>query len=372
MSEPIRILQVFAGMNRGGAETMIMNWYRNIDRSKIQFDFIVHTEEICAYDEEIKKLGGRIYRVPRYTGKNHFSYKTAWKQFFKIHPEYRIIHGHVRSTASIYLKIAKKFKLKTIIHSHSIASRGNKIEKIIKNIMQYSIRYISDYFFSCSDEAGEWLFGKSIVKNKKYIIIKNAIDIDKYIFNEQIRKEIRQSFKIENKFVVGHVGSFTSPKNHLFLLEIFNEVLQLERNSKLILVGDGILKEKIVAKINELEIYDNVILVGDVPNVHEYLQGMDILIFPSLFEGLGISLIEAQASGLTCIVSDTIPKEAEVTDSVYRMSLNKSAKEWAGLIIECSDLNRTKNVYSEIREKGYCISDIVFEIEKLYLNIINN
>src|SRR5699024_6622505 len=149
MTEPIRILQVFAEMNRGGAETMIMNLYRHIDRERIQFDFIVHTQEKCAFDEEIKQLGGKIYRVQKYVGTNHFDYKNAWKNFFLSNTDYKIIHGHVRSTASIYLKIAKKYNLVTIAHSHSISS-GSGIKAVIKDVFQYPIRYISDYFLACS------------------------------------------------------------------------------------------------------------------------------------------------------------------------------------------------------------------------------
>ena len=215
MSDPIRIIQVFAQMNRGGAETMIMNLYRMIERSQIQFDFIVHTNEECAYDNEIRSLGGRIYRVPRYNGKNHFEYIKSWNKFFKTHPNYKIIHGHVRSTASIYLKIAKKFGLVTIAHSHSTSS-GTGFSSIVKNILQYPIRNIADYLFACSEQSGEWLFGKNASKRNNFVILKNSIDVKKFVFNERVRFEKRKELKIDDKFVIGHIGRFIPSKNHKF------------------------------------------------------------------------------------------------------------------------------------------------------------
>ena len=163
MSEPIRILHVFGQMNRGGAETMIMNLYRHIDRTKIQFDFMVHSEEKCAFDDEIGQLGGKIYRVPRYNGRNHFLYIKEWSKFISNHKEYKIIHGHIRSTASFYLKVCKDNDRVTIIHSHSTSSGSGIISSVVKNILQYPIRKIADYFIACSIPAGKWLFGENIV-----------------------------------------------------------------------------------------------------------------------------------------------------------------------------------------------------------------
>jgi len=180
MSQPIRVLQVFAQMNRHGSESMIMSMYRNIDRSKVQFDFIVHTTDKCDYDEEIESLGGRIYSIPRYTGTNHFLYKKAWHNFLKQHSDYKIIHGHIRSTASIYLKIAKKYGLITIAHSHNTSS-GAGFSAIVKNIYQYPIRYIVDYLFACSKSAGTWLFGERACRKDNFFILNNAIDTKKFI-----------------------------------------------------------------------------------------------------------------------------------------------------------------------------------------------
>jgi glycosyltransferase involved in cell wall biosynthesis len=374
MSEQIRVLQVFAQMNRGGAETMIMNLYRNIDRSKTQFDFIVHTEDKCDYDEEIRALGGIIYRIPRYVVKNHFEYKRAWNLFFQQHPGYKIVHGHVRSTASIYLKIAKNKGLKTIAHSHSTASRGNRVEQFVKNIMQLPIRSIADYLFACSDEAGKWLFGEEVIKRDNYIVVKNGIDIEKNAFNDFIRIDMRKSLNIEDKFVIGHVGSFTYPKNHKFLLDIFYEVQKKEKNVMLLLIGDGELRSQLEEQTRMLGIKDKVIFTGVIPNVFDYMQAMDLFVFPSIFEGLGIVMIEAQASGLPCIVSSDVPEEACITNLVSKLSLSTEEYIWALKIVGYCKTNNNdrRNTSTQIKLKGYDIYDTVKKIELLYTEMYHN
>lgn len=367
--EPIRVLQVFAQMNRGGAETMIMNLYRNIDRSKIQFDFIVHTEEKGAFDEEIKRLGGRIYRVPRYNGKNHFTYKKKWESFFKNHPEYKIIHGHIRSTAVIYLNIARKQKIKTIIHSHSTASRGSMFQKIIKGIMQLPIRYIADYMFACSYEAGIWLFGENSTKKPNFKIMKNAIDVNKYSYDEYTRLAIKKEFSIEDYLVVGHIGNFTHPKNHKFLIDIFYELKKTKNKSVLLLVGDGELQSEIKQKVNKLGLDDSVIFTGarsDVPNL---LQGIDVMIFPSIYEGLPVTLIEAQATGLRCIISDSITEEVNITSLIEYMSINKSATKWSEKILVDTKHIVRKSHKSEINNSGYDVNKVSKEYSNFYTDL---
>lgn len=366
MSKEIRILHVLGSLNRGGTETMIMNIYRNIDRSKIQFDFVIHTNEKCDYNDEILEYGGKIFNIPRYIGKNHFKYKRAWIEFFNSYPQYKVIHGHMRSTASIYLRVAKKYGLVTIAHSHSTASRGNFLEKIVKKIMQFPIRYIADYLFACSNEAGKWLFGRNSIKKDNYKVIKNAIDIEKYTFNEVKRNEIRKKLNIQNKFVVGHVGSFTYPKNHKFLIDVFYEIQKQEKDSVLLLIGDGVLRPQIEEQIKKFGINNNVIMTGVVSNVNDYMQAMDVFVFPSIFEGLGMAVVEAQAAGLQCIVSENIPKEAYITEKIKNISLHKKYEIWVNQILKYTDLKR-KNEYKNLNDNGYSINDVANALEKFYL-----
>src|SRR5699024_2158935 len=272
--------------------------------------------------EEIYELGGKIYNVPRYNGKNHIKYKKAWNLLFSQHPEYKIVHGHVRSTAAIYLNIAKKYGLITIAHSHSIASRGNKVEQLVKNTLQLPIRYIADYMFACSEDAGEWLFGKRVKNNRNFYIIKNAIDIKNFTFDKCIRKKVRDLYTLNGRFVIGHVGNFTAPKNHMFLLEVFFIVQKSNENTTLILIGDGELREQIKNRAKNLGINEKVIIAGSKDNVNEFLQSMDLFLFPSLFEGLGMAVVEAQAAGLPCIISDNVPDAVMLTELVEKKTLN--------------------------------------------------
>ncbi|MDD7792771.1 glycosyltransferase family 1 protein [Clostridium sp. 'White wine YQ'] len=371
MKYPIRILHVLGGLNRGGAETMVMNLYRNIDRSKVQFDFIVHTENKCDYDDEIKSLGGKIYSIPRYKGKNHIQYKKVWNSFFEEHPEYKIIHGHVRSTASIYLKIAKRNNLKTIAHSHNTSS-GKGLSAFVKNILQYPIRYTADYLFTCSLTAGEWLYGKKACKQKKFHIIKNAINSKQYIFNQEIRDKVRKEFNIENSFVIGHIGRFHLQKNHNYLIEIFKEVHEKEPKAVLMLIGEGELQQKIEKKVNDLGLDNSVIFTGVRSDIPELLQAMDIFVFPSLYEGLGIVVIEAQASGLQCVVSDTVPRETNIANTIEYVSLKDSYRYWGETILKYFDNCKRKNTRDQIMNSGYDIKQTSEWLQNFYIRAWRN
>ncbi|HAQ39737.1 MAG TPA: glycosyltransferase family 1 protein [Clostridiales bacterium] len=371
MAEPIRVLQVFAKMNRGGAETMIMDLYHHIDRTKVQFDFIVHTAEKCDFDDEIEQLGGNIYSMPKYNGKNHFIYKKAWDDFFKEHSEYNIIHGHLRSTAAIYLKIAKRYGMITIAHSHSTSS-GNGYKAFVKNLLQHQIKFTSDYMLACSYDAGKWLFGGKNIELNKCKNLKNAIEISKFIFNKDVRMKVRKDLNLDGKYVVGHVGRFYPPKNHEFVIDVFNLIKKEKDNAVLILIGDGPDRKIIEDKVQKFGLGNSVIFLGVRSDVNELIQAMDVFLFPSKYEGLGIVLIEAQASGLKCIVSDLIPEEAFVTDLVESISLKKSTDVWKTAILKYSDGYPRRNTYEEIKAKGYDIIDTANWLENFYLSIKNN
>lgn len=363
---PIRVLHVLGRLDRGGAETMVMNLYRNIDRSKIQFDFMVHTSEDCDYDEEIIALGGKIYSISAYSGKNHFEYKKEWHNFFQEHTEYKIVHGHVRSTAAIYLKIAKKHGMVTIAHSHNTSS-GKGISATAKNIMQYPIRHTADYLLACSEYAGEWLFGKRVKDKNNFFILKNAINAEEFIYDEATRNEIRKELGIENKFILGNVARFHEQKNHTFLIDVFKNVHDKNNESVLLLVGQGDLKQEIKDKVSDLGLTDSVIFTGVRSDVPDLLQVMDVFVFPSLYEGLGIVAVEAQAAGLKCVVADSVPKEAFVTDLISSVSLKDSSDIWADRILKETTYDR-RNTYQEIYDSGYEVKDTSKWIESFYIS----
>lgn len=373
MDKPIRILQVIGVMNRGGAETMIMNLYRNIDRTKVQFDFVVHTNEVGSFDEEIKTLGGRIYHCPRYVIKNHIGYKKWWKKFLSEHSQdYIAVHGHIGSTASIYLSISNSYGLYTIAHSHN-ASGISTLKDVVYKLLSYNTRNVAKCFFACSQLAGIKRYGRQIVCNNKiFFVLNNAIDTEKYICNDCIKNKKDKELCIdESQTVLGHVGRFDHQKNHQFIIDVFYEYKKNVPSAVLILVGDGDLKNEILEKTNKMNIDDSVIFTGVRSDIPELLNAFDLFIMPSFYEGLPVSVIEAQASGLKCLLSDTITKEVDITGNVEFMSLEKSPKEWAEKIVSMLPYER-KNTQQKIIDAGYDIKSTAEWLTDFYLKISEN
>ncbi|MBR4962194.1 MAG: glycosyltransferase, partial [Clostridia bacterium] len=293
--------------------------------------------------------------------------RGAWQQFFEEHPEYKILHSHVRSYASIYLPIAKKYGLKTIIHSHS-TSNGTGITSIAKKLLQYPLRFQADYFFGCSEESGRWLFGEKVVKSSRYYILKNAVDTELYQFHPNKRREYRDNLHLEGKRVFIHVGRLHPAKNHMFLLEVFAELQKNNHDDVLRIVGDGDLREAIQSKIQELQLADNVIMLGNRSDVPELLQAADGFLFPSIWEGLPLSVIEAQAAGLPCFVSDTVTDEVCVSDLVYKLPIDQGVGCWVQKI-QKSDFIK-KSVTTNLIEAGFDVINTAEQITKFYIAIL--
>lgn len=373
MDEPVRVLHVIGIMNRGGAETMIMNLYRNIDRTKIQFDFVENTDQPAAFDEEIQSLGGRIYRCPHYNGKNHIAYCKWWNRFFDAHQdEYAVVHGHLGSTAAIYLSIAKKHGVYAIAHSHNtnlMKSPGD----LLYALFAFPTRFIADYFFTCSREAGSSRYGKKISSDEtRCTVLPNAIDTDKFIFNEILRQQMRASLGItESQLVIGNISRFAEQKNHLFLIDIFEKIHEKTPDAVLLLVGDGERRPQIEAYISEKNLRSNVILTGVQSNTWDYYQVMDVFLMPSLYEGLPVAMVEAQTAGLPCCVSTTVPREAAITDLVQFHSLGDSAGKWCSWVLECAKRPR-RNMKVELQKAGYDISATSKWLENFYLNVVRS
>lgn len=367
---PIRILHVVATMNRGGLETLLMNIYRNIDRSKVQFDFLVHFKEKGMYEDEIKKLGGKVYRIEHITKAGPIKYKKQLKNFFK-NNKYNIVHSHMDAMSGIVLREVKKNGVPVrIAHSHNSYPKMRLFEKIYKNYSKLFINSSCTDKFACSNIAGEWLFGENI-DNKSFTVLKNAIDTNKFKFNNLIRKNVREQLGIsEDTLVIGNIARFNTQKNHDFLIDIFEEVKKLEKNTKLVLVGDGNLKQSIEEKVHRLGLDQDVLFLGvreDIPNL---LNAFDIFLFPSLHEGLGIVLIEAQSNGLKCIVSKAVPEEADIKCNLLNIiSLSQSAKVWANKIIEERYYNRESEISIKLaNDSGYDIYEVSKWIESYYIN----
>lgn len=361
--EPIRVLQVVTNMDRGGLETMLMNYYRHVDRERVQFDFLTHRADQAAYDDEIKALGGRIYRLPRLIPWSR-SYRKELNRFFMQHPEYQIVHVHQDCLSSVILQVAEKCGVPVrIAHSHN-ANQDKNLKYPIKLFYMRSIpRYATD-LMACSQKAGMWMF-----RGAPFTVLHNAIDAVAYSFDERKREDVRRCLKIpEEALVLGHVGRFMPQKNHEFLLDIFAAAAKKEANARLLLVGDGELRSKIEAKAQRLGLSDRVIFTGIRADVPDLMQAMDVFVLPSHFEGLGIVNIEAQAAGLPCFVSaKVVPPEAKVTDLLHYISLDASAKEWATQILDNSiPIGKRRNTTKEIIEAGFDIHTTTEELECFY------
>lgn len=370
--QPIRILQVFSRMDKGGAETMIMTYYRKIDRTKVQFDFLVHTDDECAFDDEIEKLGGKIFRFPRYTAKNHFQYQRKWKQFLAGHPEYKIVHGHFFTISAVYFPIARKMNRICIAHSHiSNVFTDSLIGRIKYSLFIKPIRNIANYYLACSADAGEWMYGKDLMNSDRFFVMNNAINAKNFRYDEERREEIRKQMNLEDQFVVGHIGRFTKQKNHEFLIDIFHEVKKREPNAILLLIGDGELKQRIIEKVKLLELQDSVIFTGVRSDISDLLQAMDVFLFPSKYEGLGIVLIEAQTSGLISYTSDAVvPKEAKVTDLLEFIPLSYNAKSWSDKVLMAAGGYARNDRYNDIVEKGYDVNTNITWFQEFYLGLV--
>ena len=367
--EPYRILHMIASLNVGGSQAMVMNIYRCIDRTKIQFDFLIdHPEEIDLKDK-IEALGGRVYAMPTFYGYNIMEVRRAWNAFFREHPEYRVLHVHARSYACLYLPIAKKYGLTTISHSHS-TSNGRGVLGRIKNILQIPIRYQADYLFACSESAGRWLYGNRAYDQGRVRLIRNAIDAEAFRYDPIKRKEVREQFGLkEEDFVIGNVGRLVQPKNHDFLFRCFCEVRK-EIHCKLLLVGDGNLKEELQQKAQQLGIINDVIFAGTQKNVVPFYQAMDVFVFPSLWEGLGIAAIEAQAAGLHCIVSQEVTREVDIGKGLVEcLSLEAPMQQWVQQILSCKGSERLETI-QDIEKAGYDIKENVAKMEGFYLSLV--
>lgn len=355
----IRILQVVTHMNRGGLETMLMNYYRHMDRCRVQFDFLTHREYDGDYGEEIRQLGGKLYHMPVL---NPFStsYRKALGDFFEDHPEYKIVHVHQDCLSGVILHVAKQHGVPVrIAHSHG-ANQIKDLKYPIKLVYRHFIARYATKLMACGEDAGKWMFCGA-----PFEILSNAIHTDDYIFDVERKRIQRESWGIQpDELLVGHVGSFTIPKNHLFLLDIFNEI-QKRTSAKLMLVGKKKQQSDVDAKIQELGLQDKVILTGIRSDVPELLQAMDVFVFPSLYEGLPVTMVEAQASGLPCLISDKVPIECKITEAVQQVSLTESPEIWAERAIEAARLPR-KNTYEEIRAAGYDIVENAKRLQKMY------
>lgn len=386
----IRVLQVVTYMGRGGLETLLMNYYRHFYRDQVQFDFLTHRDFEADYDGEIRSLGGRIYRLPRLNPMSA-SYRQALGSFFSAHPEYDIVHSHLDCMAGIPLREAAKHGVPVrIAHAHS-ASQARDLRYPVKLFYKRTIPKYATHLFACGEAAGNWMFG-----DHSFRVLPNAIDTAAFTYDPIARARVRAGMGIgRDAFVVGHVGRFRREKNHTFLLAFFAELIKKRPDAVLLLAGDGDLEPEMRKRADELGIRDRVIFAGARSDVPDLLSAMDIFCLPSLFEGLPLSVMEAQASGLPCLLSDRVPEECCVRESTKRLRLESSASEWADEILRLAERGvnkeggrlqesiRDAEVSAEyerlrkagaedVRRAGYDICENAAKLQEFYLHCRDN
>lgn len=364
----VRVLHVLGRTDMGGAENRIMDTYRHIDREQIQFDFAVHTTDKCYFDEEIISLGGNVYSIPRFKFFNFFSYRKAWKDFFREHREIDVVHGHMTSTAGIYLLIAKRSGVPlTIAHARS-AGVDPGLKGFLTRALRINLEKKCKKALACSKEAAISAFGPKAYSDGAIEVVPNAIRTSRFVYNIDSRKRIREEYGIlDSTFVMGHVGRFHYAKNHEFLIEIFSEFKKLCDNAILMMVGEGTEMARIKEVVEQKGLSGSVIFAGNHSNVEDYYQAFDYFVFPSRYEGLPGTVVEAQTSGLKSMISDSITREVGITELVKYKSLQESPSEWAKDIFSSMEYERTDH-QKEMIEAGFDADDQTKFFTEMYLS----
>ncbi len=370
--QPKRVLHIVGAMNRGGAEILLMELYRNMDKTKIQFDFIVHGREKGIFDDEIVALGGKIFNLENRFSSNPIKYLQEWYCFFVRHPEYECIHSHLNDMSGYVLWMAKKAANRvTIAHSHVSYPQIDILRRITWWLGRKLITDYADVMLGCSAAAIVYLSGLA-PDNLNRIVMKNAIDIPCFSFDNKLRDSVRQEFHADQEtFIIGNVARFGEEKNHRFILSVFQAVLAAHKNSLLVLIGTGTLVTAIQEEAKQMNIASRVKFLGDRSDVHEILNAMDVFIMPSLYEGLGIVLVEAQANGLPCVASDTIPQEADIhTGLMNFISLQENVNIWRDAVLQVNRADNTADPQVAAKLAGYDIHEVAFWLQSFYINKI--
>ena len=369
--EPIRVASVIGRYIGGGVEAVTINYYKNIDKNKVQFDFICDEDSTNIPYEEIERMGGKVIIIPSYS--KPFKYHKALKRVLK-EGNYKIIHSNINTLSVFSLFAAKCAGVPVrIAHSHSTTNKKEKKKNLMKQVLRHFSKVFATDYMCCSELAGRWLFGNKEYDKGNVYLLNNAIDLDKFKYNESLRKKKRKELGIkDDTLVIGHIGRFVAQKNHDFLIDIFNEIHKKNNNSILLLAGQGPLMEDIKNKVKELNLEDSVKFLGQRNDANELYQAFDVFLLPSLYEGLPVVGVEAQASGLLCYLSDDMTKETKVLDITKFMSLNNTPKEWADNILD--DVKKYKRIDTskEMTAKNFNIKEEEKKLEEYYLNLYNN
>lgn len=363
--EPIRVAQIMGKWLGGGVESVVMNYYRNIDRNKVQFDFICDEDSKYIPKEEIENLGGKVILIPPY--QKPFKYHKELKRVLK-DGNYKIVHSHINTLSIFPLRAAKKAGVPIrIAHSHSTTNKAEKKKNMMKMTLRPFSKKYATHYFCCSELAGRWLFGDKTYDSGNVFLLNNAINLDKFKYNKKIRDEKRKELELaDNILAIGHIGRFVAQKNHTFLIDVFNEIHKKNDNAILLLAGQGPLQEEIKNKVQELGLESKVKFLGQINDTYKLYQALDIFVLPSLYEGLPVVGVEAQATGLLCELSNDMTKETKVLDTTRFISLNTSAEEWATIILDDYSKFKRHDTTSEITKNNFNIKNETSKLENEY------
>lgn len=369
---PLRILHVVTTMDYGGVETLLMSIYRNIDKEKIQFDFLCHNRIEAKFTNEISALGGKMYMVH---GPGHGGLVNYWrelKRFFEEHSEYKIIHCHINSDSGACLWYAKQAGISVrIAHSHVAFPKKKLARRIYSKVSSLVVNKSLTVGMACSQDAGISLFGRKA----SFIVIPNAITVNNFRFNAKERDRIRKEFKVEkDETLIAHVGRFSKEKNHQFIIKVFSAFCKQHSQARLLLIGAGELEREVRELVSAENIDDKVIFAGQFEGMGPYYSAMDLFLFPSIYEGLGIVAVEAQCSGLPVIASDHVPIEAKVTDQVEFLSLEDSISVWCEHMEKAllEDNREREKYYNVVKESKYNIQKTTSFLQQFYENAVEN
>lgn len=370
MTEPIRIAHIIGKWLGGGVESVVMNYYRHINKEEFQFDFICDNDSTNIPYQEIEALGGRVLLVPPY--QDLINYQKALQKIFKEY-NYQIVHSHINTLSIFPLFIAKNSGIPIrIAHSHSTTNPKEWKKNLLKQVLKPFSKKFSTHYFCCSELAGRWLFGNKAYDNKQVYLLNNAIDLEKFQYNPKTRLAIRQELHLsDDTLIIGHIGRFVTQKNHNFLIEVFNNIQLTNPNTKLILIGQGPLEDEIKSKVKVLNLEDKVLFLGQRTDVHLFYQAFDFFLFPSLYEGLGMVLIEAQTSGLPCLTSTNVPQVAQVTSNLDFLDLQSGADIWSQQVFQKLPSHR-RDHSSEVQNHGYDILKETKHLEKKYKELLKS
>lgn len=362
----IRVMHSVSNMDRAGIETMLMNYYRHIDRERVQFDFWANKQKPGDYEAEIERLGGRVFRSPGYYPQRFPRYVRQMKKIVRGEKPVQIVHVHNEALGLYALVAAKMAGARTVYHAHNTFVARDKVYPV-RALLRRLIPLFTDHRLACGREAARFYYGEKCIARGDYMVLNNAVELPRFVFNEQTREALRREKGMGGRLVIGHVGRFCRQKNHDALIDIFAAVKKKRPDALLVLLGEGELMEKIREKIAALGLKNDVLMPGSVPDVNRWYQAFDAFVMPSFAEGLPVVGVEALAAGLPCFFSDTITRELALSDTAHFLPLSAPADSWADEIL--SPAAPRRDMTDVMRAAGYDIESEAGKLQAFYERI---